>query len=463
MRSCEHCDRQGQECSYEVWDKCDPCDNNGEVCWPLIDVESLMLATREWRDLSRDLDSLRARLMTTNSELQSLAQKFAQHKDSLNNTSSDADKNVLIQLREKGKTLKTSFDLGKESHEQLRKALQERGEREEELKDELAESILERFEQECDRCVKLNLQQTCTFPENSHCCTTCTAATVRCSGDVNWRHNDLLWHAADPLRQQLDAFLLKQLADASEFKNLTGEEQRLWTLEQPCFNRSGLTTEERNESSRLHIRRLEVRRLRQQIRADSFWDSPEYQRLWSLYQVLSICEVRAMRRWSDYDVELNELTGYPQGRNLPSADEMSEDQFRTAVAWVKAHPYYKYDDSLSTKPASREDSTTDQREDNTMEVDGAVQPNQVVEWPEMSIVLAEVVSRLEKVKLGLNQQLQTVEAIDSSEQREQPEIFATLLRHMSQNSVSLKDVETQIREIRVVFDGLEQRSSEVEE
>lgn len=426
-----------------------------------------MLVTGELRHLLRDVNSLRARLIAQESELQNIARKIVRCRDGLNDTSSEAEKISLIQLQEKARAIKTSFDQDKGRHEELQKTVQEKGKQEEHQKHELADLILKRFEQDCDRCVELGLPQPCTFPENSHCCVACTDAAVRCSGDVDWQRNDLLWHAGDPIRQQLDEFLLEKLADASEFKGLMHEEQRLLTLEQPYLDMSRLTTEEREESSRLHTRRLEVRRSLEQTRANSFWDLPEYQQLWSLYEVLSICEIKATRRWSDYDEELNELTGYPRGRNLPAADEMTEEEFRTAVAWVKAHPYYEYDDSLTTKSTGREGSVANGNDNHgdgdAMDVDEAAQQYEAVGWPQISTILAEMEEQLKGVKCGLSRQLEKVEATSGLQQRERQEICATLLGHGSQTSVSLRSVEMHLREIRLIYDRLEQKSSEREE
>lgn len=346
MASCERCTQQGQGCSYEVWDKCVSCASDGRECWQPIDVNDLMIITKEWRNIQRDANSLQVTLSTICLELQSMCKELVQQRCMLSDTSPEVDMNGCSQLEERIRATKMSFNDGRREYEELQEAAKEKSRQKQHVEHELADSILKRFEQDCDRCIELDLQQPCTFPENSQCCTACTAAVVRCSGGVNWQQNDVLWHAADSYRHQLDEYLLEKLADASEFRRLSTEEQKLWVLERPYLDRSGLTIEEREVSSQLHTRRLEVRRSLEQIRANSFWDTPDYQRLWSLYEVMTICGTSATRRWNDYDVELNELTGYPQGRNLPAADEMTEEQFRTAVAWVKAHPYYNYDDSL---------------------------------------------------------------------------------------------------------------------
>lgn len=188
-------------------------------------------------------------------------------------------------------------------------AVSEKRKQKETLAHELADLIMDRFAQDCDRCT--DRQQACTFPEDSHFCIACTDAVVRCSGDADWQDNDLLWHAADPIRKQVDDFLLEHLADASEFKRLKTEEQRLLALEEFYFGRSGLTTEEQQKHSQLLTQHLEVRESLERIRSNNLWDMPEYQQLWSLREVLSICEIASMRWWSDYDTELNELTGYP--------------------------------------------------------------------------------------------------------------------------------------------------------
>ena len=186
----------------------------------------------------------------------------------------------------------------------------------------------------------------------------------------------------------MDDFLLEHLADASEFKRLKTEEQRLLALEESYFGKSGLTTEEQQKHSQLHTQRLEIRESLERIRSNNLWDMPEYQQSWSLREVLSICEIASTRWWSDYDTELNELTGYPRQRNLPDADQMTEEQFRNAVAWVQDHPYYKYDGSLSSRAASHEGSVGG--DDDAMNIDKTPPHVEMVEWPQMNAVLQEV-------------------------------------------------------------------------
>lgn len=459
MRSCERCDCHGQECSYEVWDQCISCRSDGHTCWQPIDLGALMSVTSELRNLQRDADSLRTILVIKDSDLHSMFKELLQRKNSLSATSSAADKIDFSQLQEKARSMKMDFDQDKSRFEQLRVAVSEQRKQKETLAHELADLIMDRFAQDCDRCT--DRQQACTFPENSHFCIACTDAVVRCSGDADWQDNDLLWHAADPIRKQVDDFLLEHLADASEFKRLKTEEQRLLALEESYFGRSGLTTEEQQKHSQLHTQRLEIRESLERIRSNNLWDMPEYQQLWSLREVLSICEIASTRWWSDYDTELNEVTGYPLQRNLPDADQMTEEQFRNAVAWVQDHPYYQYDGSLSSRAASKEGSVGG--DDDAMKIDETPQHVEMVEWPQMNAVLQEVEYKLQGVRLGLAHQLEIIGATGPSQRCGQHHTLTALQSHVSQNGVSLKNVEMQLRESRIIYNKLEQNLRDFEQ
>lgn len=206
-----------------------------------------MSVTSELRNLQRDADSLRTILVIKDSDLHSMFKELLQCKNSLSATSGAADKIDFSHLQEKARSMKMDLDQDKSRFEQLRVAVSEKRKQKETLAHELADLIMDRFAQHCDRCT--DRQQACTFPENLHFCITCTDAVVRCSVDADWQDNDLLWHAADPIRKQVDDFLLEHLADASE----------LLALEESYFGRSGLTSEEQQKHSQLHTQRLEVR------------------------------------------------------------------------------------------------------------------------------------------------------------------------------------------------------------
>ena len=251
------------------------------------------------------------------------------------------------------------------------------------LAHELADLIMNRFVQDCNWCT--DWQQVCTFPENLHFCIVYTDAVIWCSEDADWQDNNLLWHTADFIRKQMDDFLLEHLADTSEFKRLKIEEQRLLVLKESYFGRSGLITEEQQKHSQLCTLCLEVWELLESIRFNNLWDIPEYQQLWLLWEVLLICKKASMRWWSDYDVELKELTGYSWQRNLPDADQMTEKQFQNAVVWVQDHLNYKYDGSLSFRAASKEGLV---RGDNdVIKINETLQYVKMVEWPQMNAVL----------------------------------------------------------------------------
>jgi hypothetical protein len=234
----------------------------------------------------------------------------------------------------------------KEKYETTRKSIQKKLEVKEDIAQKLADLILDRFAQDCKRCEEL--LQVCNFPENSHMCSSCTAGVLRCPGDADWDDLDLMWHATDPIHQQVDEFLLNNLLEPTTFQRLRSDEANTWALLQPYSDRSDLSVQEQEESSRLSQERQQIRKSVERIRADSFCDDITYQELLSSREVLTICGNAASRWWSDYEVEQNERTGHPMQRGLPDVEDMTDTQYRDAVAWVQTHPFYKYDGSLSS-------------------------------------------------------------------------------------------------------------------
>jgi hypothetical protein len=96
-----------------------------------------------------------------------------------------------------------------------------------------------------------------------------------------------------------------------------------------------------------------IRKSIERLRSTNFRDHPGFQELLLHREVLTRCEKALRRWWSEYDVHLEELTGYPVQRGLPSVDQMTEEQFRNAVAWVHAHPLYKYENLLASSRTSK--------------------------------------------------------------------------------------------------------------
>jgi len=56
-------------------------------------------------------------------------------------------------------------------------------------------------------------------------------------------------------------------------------------------------------------------------------------------------------------LSFEERTGYPTQRSLQGVEDMTETQYRDVVAWVQAHPFYKYEGSLSSSGISENGHT----------------------------------------------------------------------------------------------------------
>ena len=346
MKECDRCSTQGEECSYDVWDCCVACSQHGYTCWPPINLDVLKDKARELRNLRSDAEHLRMTLHNTMEQLKSTHELFMRRRNQLSPTSSEADRLSLSRLQNQGTSLTKDYEDGRIEHQTMREAMQAKLEEKEDTAHGLADLVLDRFTQDCARCVEL--QQACSFLEDSHICTACTTDVVRCTGDADWNDLDLMWNVADPLDEQVDAFLLNNLPDPGIFQKLKSDEASAWTLQQRYSDREGLSAQERQESSHLSKKRQQIRLSLEQIRLDSFCDDVAYQELLSLREVLTICGKAAMRWWDEYHVELEELTGYPAQRKLPSVDDMTDTQYREAVAWVRTHPFYKYDGFTSS-------------------------------------------------------------------------------------------------------------------
>ncbi|OQU95658.1 hypothetical protein CLAIMM_01840 [Cladophialophora immunda] len=345
MKACEQCVAREKECSYDAWDQCVACTESGHTCWPPISLDGLVGKTRELR-LQSDAEHLRVVLNEKIIKSKSMQEVFVQRKHALNQASSDADRLFLSQLQKQGEPQSKDVGDDKEKYEIIGESIQKKLREKEDMAHALADLVLDRFAQDCERCVQL--QQDCNFPTDSHICTTCRTAVVRCTGDLDWNGLDLMWNAGDPLDQQVDEYLQNNLSDPVMFRDLKSNEARSWMLLQPFLGRSGLSTQEHRESSRLSKERQQMRKSLEQIRNSSFNDDTTYQELLSLREVLTICANAASRWWSEYNVELEEWTGYPTQRGLPDVEDMTEAQFPAAVAWVHGHPLYQYDGSLSS-------------------------------------------------------------------------------------------------------------------
>ena len=279
-----------------------------------------MAKTRELRTLQSDADHLRTNLHNKVMRSKSTQEVFLQRRDALSQASSDADRLFVSQLQNRGRSQTKDVEDARRRYEVMRKSIQEKFEEKEDIAYKLVDLVLDRFAQDCERCVRL--QQVCNVPANSHVCTTCRTDVVRCTGDADWDGFDLMWNAADPLDQQVDEFLLNNLSDLATFQKLKNDEASAWALLQPYSDRSGLSAQERQELSRLSEERQQMRKSLELIRANSFYDDIAYQELLSLREVLTICGNAASRWWSDYDDELNKWTGYPTQRSLPSVEDI---------------------------------------------------------------------------------------------------------------------------------------------
>ncbi|KIW87202.1 uncharacterized protein Z519_12104 [Cladophialophora bantiana CBS 173.52] len=334
MKACEQCVAQEKEYFYDAWDRCVACTESGHTCWPPINLDELMDKIRELRTLRSDAEHLRIVLNDKVIKLKSTQEVFVQHKYALNQASSDADRLFLSQLQKQGRSQSKDVEDDKKKYEIMGELIQKKLREKEDMAHALADLELDRFAQDCEHCTRL--QQVCNFPTNLRICTTCRTAVVRCTGGLDWDSFYLMWNAVDPLDQQIDEYLLNNLSDPATFQELKSDEARAWMLLQPYFGRSGLSTQEQQESSHLSKERQQIRKSLEQIRTSSFNDDTTYQELLSLREVLTICANTASRWWSEYDVELEEWTGYPTQRGLPDVEDMTEAQFRAAVAWVHA-------------------------------------------------------------------------------------------------------------------------------
>ncbi|KAK5263500.1 hypothetical protein LTR96_011084 [Exophiala xenobiotica] len=288
-----------------------------------------MAKTKELRTLQSDAARLRTTLDGKMEELKNLQKEFLQRRDALGPASSEADRRFFSDLQEQGRSQKKDVE---DDHRKY-KAIWETWQLTREHQDEMAHELADRCGADLPGIV--NIARGCNKTD-----------VLRCTGDADWDGLDSMWHAADPLEQQVDEYLLNNLPDPAVFQKLKNEEAHTRERRHAYVERSGLSAQEQQDLSRLCEEYQQIRQSLERIRTDYFGNDIAYQKLLLLREVLTICENAAVRWWSDYDVELEEWTGYPIQRDLPSVEDMTETQFRDEVAWVQAHPLYKYDGSL---------------------------------------------------------------------------------------------------------------------
>ena len=110
MKGCERCLMRGEECSYDVWDRCVACSQNSYAYWPPINLDVLTDKSRELRNLRSDGEHLRTTLHSTMEQSKSTRELLVQHRNQLSSTSSEADKLSLSQLQNQGRSQTKDYD-----------------------------------------------------------------------------------------------------------------------------------------------------------------------------------------------------------------------------------------------------------------------------------------------------------------------------------------------------------------
>ncbi|KAK5215321.1 hypothetical protein LTR72_011615 [Exophiala xenobiotica] len=273
-----------------------------------------MAKTKELRTLQSDAARLRTTLDGKMEELKNLQKEFLQRRDALGPASSEADRRFFSDLQEQGRSQKKDVE---DDHRKY-KAIWETWQLTREHQDEMAHELADRCGADLPGIV--NIARGC--------------------------NKSAISQKIRTYAPHVDEYLLNNLPDPAVFQKLKNEEAHTRERRHAYVERSGLSAQEQQDLSRLCEEYQQIRQSLERIRTDYFGNDIAYQKLLLLREVLTICENAAVRWWSDYDVELEEWTGYPIQRDLPSVEDMTETQFRDEVAWVQAHPLYKYDGSL---------------------------------------------------------------------------------------------------------------------
>ena len=164
-----------------------------------------------------------------------------------------------------------------------------------------------------------------------------------------------------------------------------------------------------------------------------------------------------MRWWGEYDDELDEMAGYPNRRNLPDPDQMTEGQFRDSVLWARTHldGWRDYPSPVTAITECSEDAKV------VMNTDEISPPVDAVKWPQMTSVLRKIEKRICTLRLLLAFHLNEVQAADLSQTAGKLEILANLELGLSQSGTALRTVEKGFRNMLWTYDELTRQTQTI--
>ena len=347
MRDCSTCTVHNRTCVFgDDWESCLTCKEreNGQ-CDGSLDLSQIVLANINLRRAEKDAMPLLERIKQDAQLLTTLSMDFKAKQGRIStSTPSRAEDLDLERLQSEirelaltGKQVSDRHKVDRLAYEQLFRRVQESREHEKDLFHEVLSQVQRRTINDCPEC--RDNSKICTFLDESEQCTECQRSPRRrCQGSVNDEDTDRIKAALENVDSQIDGVLSSNLPDSILYRSLKARLEQEIDATMLHRDRSGLTSQEREDHSRLSSRMMKTRKELEKFRKQSLIDTTAYQELRIRRRILDECHSELLRRGVFYYDELEELAGYPERRGHTAAEHMDHDDFREAVEWAAGHP-----------------------------------------------------------------------------------------------------------------------------
>ena len=190
----------------------------------------------------------------------------------------------------------------------------------------------------CGGCTSLGVS--CIFLEESEQCVECQKRVRRCEGSVDHEELKQVDTEIEQVLGEMDEILERELPDGESFKAL---KESLITLKKDTAKCRKQARKFKGSVPYEIFRRVDevtygARRAFAQIRDGSLPENSAYQKLKERYAALTERSGYMWQREGLYIDELDEITGYPRCRGLPSSEDLDDDAFKEALEWTRQNP-----------------------------------------------------------------------------------------------------------------------------
>jgi len=210
---------------------------------------------------------------------------------------------------------KASLDNDKRRYEEQLVLYQQRyNDQEDILSQELANTVLDRCLQDCERCVRL--EQSCQFVVDSRSCTACANVTTLCTGHLDYGDIALMEAATVSLTEEMGEISLDNVADSFGSRSYLTHFQTA----------DGKTMSYRPDSAtsqpalvQAYEGFCDARQFLEKDRVRDLQHDARYLELWLIRRILETCYLDLVAWWMDHDFEVENLTRSPV-HDLPDAE-----------------------------------------------------------------------------------------------------------------------------------------------